>query len=91
MEAWQLITIALAAMSLLIILIAYRCFNDEDPDMYWNDNYQVAERPHVALNTPCKHTGEKSLICEWTICGCEKVNTYCDDCGKMIAQGDVEC
>jgi hypothetical protein len=84
----------LALLAIALFVISYFCFNDEDPDMDWYDNYAVAERPHIEPSpspSPCKHTGEKSLVCEWTVCGCEKVNTYCDACGAMIKEGYVEC
>lgn len=91
METWHVIIIILAILTIAILVLAHCCFDDRDEDQFWYDNYQGAERPHVSLNEPCKHTGEKSLICEWTICGCEKVNTYCDECGEMIIEGNVEC
>lgn len=89
MEPWVIITIALAVIAVLIIAVAYFCFNDRDEDQFWYDNYQAAERPHIALK--CKHTGKKTLVTEWTACGCEKVNTHCHDCGELIKSGYVDC
>ena len=81
----------IAILSIIVFIFCHFCFDDQDPDMDWYDTHTESEHPNVAMNTECNHSGEKSLVCEWTICGCEKVNTHCDDCGEIVKHGAVEC
>lgn len=96
MEFWQLICIILAALCILIVLIAYKCFDDNDPDQDWYDNYAASEfyqeagRPYVALPFYCNHEGEKTLVTVSSPVNCEVVHTVCDDCGKTL-DVNVDC
>lgn len=94
MEAWQLITIVIIALAFLIMLLVYKFFNVDAPYTWHNnyqESYQDAEKPFVALKNNCKHTGEKTLVTQYTVCGCEMVNLHCDTCGAIVMHGNVEC
>lgn len=75
----------LALLAIALFVISYFCFNDEDPDMDWYDNYQVAERPHVELHEQCSHTGETTHVVYWAAASIETIRTICDDCGETIS------
>lgn len=91
----SIILFALAVFALRIFCkICERCFDDNDPDMFWYDNYAAPSKGYYGNDLPqlkCQHLGEKNLVAEWTACGCEKVNMHCDDCGKILVEGAVEC
>lgn len=90
MEPWILICIGLAAACILITFIAYNCFDDNDPDQDWYDNYaagefyQEAGRPYVELPFNCKHEGDKTLVTVSSPVNYEVVHTVCDDCGQTL-------
>lgn len=65
----------------VICKAAQRCFDDEDPDLDWYDNYKVEN---------CPHTGDKTLVNVSSACNCEIVHTVCDDCGATL-KVDIDC
>lgn len=60
--------------------VASRCFDDNDPDMYWYDNYTVIKCPHL----------ETTDVTVDSTVTCETIHTICDACGKVLEQR-TEC
>jgi hypothetical protein len=99
MNPLYIILAVIALFSFLMLLAIFVAnlsdnFIDKKPERIEIDifyKYEDCERPFVALKETCQHKGEKSLVCEWSACGCEIMNTHCDDCGKLLIDGEIEC
>lgn len=58
----------------LLNKLANRCFDDNDPDLNWYDNYKVDKCPHL----------NKTDVTVESNVTCETIHTICDDCGKIL-------
>lgn len=84
------VVVLLVIVCAVIMYIAKHCFDDDDPDMFWYDNYDGCHEPYVALKNHCDHTGDKTLVNESSAVNCETVLTICDDCGKILKR-ETDC
>lgn len=88
--AAQIVIIVFALSAVGIVVVSYCCFNDNDADMFWHDNYAECQRPYVAAKETCNHTGDKTDVVVWTTTTCECVHTICDNCGKVLKE-NTDC
>lgn len=58
----------------VVCVLAHLVFDDEDPDLFWYDNYAVIECPHLHLFD----------VVEEAFANYELVGTYCTDCGERL-------
>lgn len=81
------------AMILLVIYLMNKleggCFDDKDPDQFWDDSYKESERPYIDYTNNCKHN-EKTDVTVCSCVTCETIHTICDDCGSVL-NVKVEC
>jgi len=71
----KIIIILIVIACLVLCLLAEFCFDDNDPDMCWYDNYAVIQ---------CPHQGEKTDVVVNSCVTCETIHTICDDCGEVL-------
>lgn len=85
--------VLIALLAIAIFALSYFCLRDSDNDAYvfWHNNYGICQRPYIAAIENCKHEGKKVLVTNYVGATCEKVNTHCVDCGKMLIEGEIEC
>ena len=74
MKTFLLIIFVFAVIIYVYGLISLFCFDDQDPDQYWLDNYAVIECPHINVS---------DVVVNSTVT-CETVHTICDDCSKVL-------
>lgn len=66
----------------VVYTLAHRCFDDEDPDMYWSDNF--ADPPKgIEAPAPCQHLEATDIVVN-VACTCEEIYTLCDSCNQVI-------
>lgn len=85
MNTSLIILIAVIVIALVYCAIS-RCFDDDDPDLYWYDNYAApikgATPTYGAIN--CKHDkGKTDIVVDSTVT-CEEVWTICDYCQEVL-------
>lgn len=87
----QIIICVFILLSIALVILSHMSFDDNDPDIFWHDNYDdmplemyaECHRPYIEP-LPCKHTGEKTDVVMWVTCTCEEIHTFCDDCGENL-------
>jgi nitrogen fixation-related uncharacterized protein len=79
---------------ILLIALAWclsnHCFDDDDADMHWNDNYAA---PKQRLSQKyCQHPYEAryTKLIE-SIVTCETTVTACALCGKHLTEPETDC
>lgn len=78
------IALALIAGAIWLGVSYVKCFDDEDPDMFWDDAQYSAD-PKT-----CPHP-ETSLIVIEAAVTCEKTVTACTRCGKYLDEPKTDC
>lgn len=76
MKTFLLILVVIAIIVYVFGLISLFCFDDEDPDIDWMDNYAVVACPH-----PPDHRTDVVVASSVT---CETIHTICDDCSAVL-------
>ena len=74
MKTLTLVIATIIAIGYLFHRLSQLCFDDDDPDMDWMDNYVVFDCPHINV------TG---VVVESSVT-CETIHTICDDCKKVL-------
>lgn len=70
-----LILVVIIRFVYAFVKLANRCFDDDDADMYWHDNYAVVK---------CPHLGEKTDVVVNSNINVEEIWTCCDSCGDVV-------
>ncbi len=76
----SIILVAILFVYLICVFVSRLIFNDQDPDMYWYDNYSVIECPHLKC----------TIRVVDSVATCEVTHTICDDCGEVINE-HIDC
>ena len=65
---------AIVLLALFLMVLSFFCFDDNDPDMDWYDNYTTIQCPHI----------EKTDVIVNATVTCEEVWTVCDNCSEVL-------
>lgn len=77
----KILIIILVVIIFVLYKLANKCFDDEDPDLDWYNNYAKQN---------CPHEGEKTDVIIDSAVTCEVIHTICDDCSQVL-NVKIEC
>lgn len=75
------IGVSLCAGAIWLGIFYTTCFDDEDPDMFWDDAQYMAD-PKTCPHPKSSHTTivlESAVTCETTVTACTRCGTYIDE------------
>lgn len=81
MEILSIIIIVLICLIIgSILFLAVYCFNDDDQDQFWYNEFATGDCPHE----------NQSKVNVSSAVNCETIHTVCDDCSQVL-NVEIDC